>query len=100
MCKLERYGISPEGLKKESLSSIIELIEASIKLMTPAKIEDVITNIKVRKDTNCVNIELEINRRYKAMVYGKKFSNISCLRKLVSNTSGRDGFFYKLSTSD
>ena len=49
MCKLEQYGISPEGVKKESLISIIELIEASIKLMTPSKVEDVITNIKVRK---------------------------------------------------
>lgn len=79
------------GIDDTTLQSLVCLIESAITLMVDKPLTEVINNINVsvNEEKDGINILLVVDKRYRPIVFGKKFSNISCLRKLVANASGK-----------
>jgi hypothetical protein len=81
-------------------AKVVLLIQTAIQLMTHVKLENIIEGLIVEEvlegNKSVINFTLNIHPQYKAMVFGRRFCNISSLRKLISNASGLDNIFYKL----
>lgn len=92
--------IFPDESIKTYLDRSISLIVAMVKTVTNEDINTVIRGIELFCHTKEeVSITLDINPRYRAVVFGRQFSNISCLRKMISNLSGLHGStFIRLET--
>ncbi len=93
--------------KSEDVSDIIKFIESSIKLITDKPLDEVIQTIDVDlvpEDSQTgrmrVDFYLIINKKFRSIVFGRKFSNISAMKKLLSNISGKRRIFYSLTVEE
>lgn len=77
-------------VKAEDIESAISLIEHSIKLITDTPLTKVIEFISIQPmHDKGVEVKVSIYPRWRPLVFGKRFSNVVSLRKLVSNLSGK-----------
>ncbi len=87
---LQVEGSVPQLLKPADINSAVELVESAIKLITDAPLVDVIESLTVKAmNGSGVEVKLAIFPRYRPLVFGKRFSNVVSLRKLISNLSGK-----------
>lgn len=89
------------------LDNITALIESSIRLTTDRPLTKVITSLTYQLDSEepsrggyQINILLTVDKQSRAVVFGKKFTNIQSLRKLISNISGKRSIFYSLEVKE
>ena len=77
-------------VKAEDIESAISLVEHSIKLITDTPLAKVIEFISIHPmHYKGVEIRVSIYPRWRPLVFGKRFSNVVSLRKLLSNLSGK-----------
>lgn len=70
-------------------AGLVGLIESSITLMVRESLDNVIESLDIRmSEQGVININLSVFKTYRPVVFGKRFANIVCLRKLVANASG------------
>lgn len=93
--------------KAQDVSDIISLIESCIVLVTDEDLETVINEIAVTlvpQDSKTgnpkIDIYLNINKKFRSIVFGRRFSNISAIKKLISNISGKRRTFYSLTVEE
>ncbi len=80
----------PNLLNNEDVNKAVSLIENAIGLITDTNLDKVIEALTVEsKLGKGVEVQVSIKPRFRPLVFGKKFSNVVALRKLVSNLSGK-----------
>jgi predicted RNA-binding protein YlqC (UPF0109 family) len=80
----------PTLLNNTDVNKAVLLIESSIGLITDTPLDQVIESLTIEsKSGKGIEVQVAIHPRWRPLVFGKKFSNVVALRKLVSNLSGK-----------
>jgi len=84
------------------ISKLVTLIETTVSMITNEDLEKIINEINFSycDRTKVVILQIDIVKDKRAIIFGKKFSNISCIRRFTSNLSGLNGIFYKVETKE
>lgn len=83
--------------RTQDIENIVALLETTARLATSKPVEDVIKGITFTLgDPSEIQVLVDIFKESRSLMFGRKFTNVSCLRKLVSNASGKSGIYFRL----